>query len=126
METDKLKKLLNQFEKAIGRLGNALAQEKNEFIRDSAIQRFEFTYELAWKTMKPYLEEKGIGSFYTPKDVIRSAYQAGLIDNNPEWLDMVDTRNRTSHLYNEAMAEKVYALLPKYLPLIEILVNKLA
>jgi nucleotidyltransferase substrate binding protein (TIGR01987 family) len=122
----KFENLLYQFIKASKRFEEILAEEKSDIVRDSAIQRFEFTSELSWKLLKAYLEEKGGKDLYFPKDVIRGAFQAGVIKNDPRWLDMVDTRNQTSHIYNEAMAEKVYRQLPQYLPLFKALVAVLA
>lgn len=120
----KLENLLKEFKKASERFQDVMRQKENEYIRDSAIQRFEFTFELAWKTMKAYLEEKGV-KVYSPKDAIRGAFQNRIIPEDVTWLDMLDTRNETSHLYNEAMAEKVYAKLSAYLPLFEALIKEL-
>ncbi len=55
--SNKLQNLVCQFERAVDRISDALAQERNDYIRDAAIQRFEFTFELAWKTLKAFLEE---------------------------------------------------------------------
>jgi len=122
--SSKLESLIKDLRNALGKFEQVMQKEENEYIRDSAIKRFEFTYELAWKTLRAYLKEKGV-RVYTPRDTIREAFQAGLIDNNPNWMRMVDTRNATSHIYNEAMAEGVYKTLPVYLPLIKSLVGKL-
>ncbi|OGC06757.1 hypothetical protein A2230_01860 [candidate division WOR-1 bacterium RIFOXYA2_FULL_36_21] len=116
---DKFENLVSQYKKALLRLQDVMTKKKDEYIRDSAIQRFEFTYELAWKGMKAYLKEKGVIEINFPKDVIRTAFKAGLISDDPLWLDMVDTRNQTSHLYKESMAEDVYSKIKKYLPLFE-------
>lgn len=106
---------LQQFEQAIGRLNEALQLEKNDIVRDSAIQRFEFTFDLAWKTVKTYLsEQKGV-ICASPKDCIRAAYAQGLIAYDDAWLAMTDMRNETVHTYNEAIAEKIYAQLPETL-----------
>jgi len=122
----KFEVLLAQSKSANKRFEDVMKQPENEFIRDSAIQRFEFTFELAWKTLKVYLEEKkNMRELYSPKDVFRGAFQAGMIDNDPTWLEMADTRNETSHIYNEAMAEKVYKKLPGYLPLFKKLITEL-
>src|SRR3989338_3488463 len=89
--------LLQQFERAVGKLSDVLGQKQDEYIRDSAIQRFEFTFELAWKTLKAFLEEQG----------------------------MIELRNLTSHTYNEAIAEEIYRALPKILTLYMDLLAKL-
>ncbi|MFH1362096.1 MAG: nucleotidyltransferase substrate binding protein [bacterium] len=122
--SDKLNNLKDQLKNACARFGEILKEKKNDIVRDSAIQRFEFTYELAWKTLQAYLKEKGV-RVYTPRDAIKEAFQVGLIEDDPNWLRMIDTRNATSHLYNEAMADNVYGQLPAYYPLIKKLVEVL-
>ncbi|OGP10098.1 MAG: nucleotidyltransferase [Deltaproteobacteria bacterium RIFCSPLOWO2_12_FULL_43_16] len=120
----KLQSLLQQFERAVGKLSDVLGQKQDEYIRDSAIQRFEFTFELAWKTLKAFLEEQGI-TVYSPRDSLRSAFQIGLIGEDPDWLGMIELRNLTSHTYNEAIAEEIYRALPKILTLYMDLLAKL-
>ncbi|MDP3725476.1 MAG: HI0074 family nucleotidyltransferase substrate-binding subunit [Nanoarchaeota archaeon] len=105
--------LKKQFEKAVKRLEEVLQQPKNEFMRDSAIQRFEFTLDLAWKTIKSFLEiEKGIVCM-SPKDCIREAYKQEVIEYDEFWLKMVDMRNEAAHIYSEEKAEEIYAALPE-------------
>jgi nucleotidyltransferase substrate binding protein (TIGR01987 family) len=98
---------------ALGRLDAALAQPKTEWTRDSAIQRFEFTFELAWKAAALVAREEGLDA-YSPREALRTALRLGWIGDDPLWLDMLDSRNRTSHTYNEATAEAIYARLPGY------------
>lgn len=123
--SSKSQKVTQQFADALVRLQQVLQKPKDEFIRDSAIQRFEFTYELAWKAIKAHLEEKGL-SVYSPRDAIRAAFQDGLIADDPLWLQMVETRNQSTHAYGESLAEQVYAKLSAYLPLFEALSKALA
>lgn len=123
--SSKRESLLRDFRNAVAQFEDVLQKQKDEYIRDSAIKRFEFTYELMWKTLKAHLEEKGVKVF-TPRDVLKSSFQAGLIDDNPLWMVMIDTRNATSHVYNEKMAEGVYADLPRYLPLLKSLSETLS
>lgn len=124
--SSKFTELLKQFQEAVVRFEEILKEKKNAIVRDSAIQRFEFNYELAWKTMKAYLEEKGAKDLFFPRDVIKNAYQARIIDNDPKWLEMIETRNKTSHLYKESMADEVYEKLPEYLILIKKLLKELS
>ena len=86
-------------------------------MRDSSIQRFEFTFELFWKSLKAYAEESGLEAF-SPRDSIRIAFQLGVIQDNPEWFRMLEDRNRTSHTYNEATADSIYSHLPTYTHLV--------
>ena len=112
---------IKEFSKASKKLGEALAQEKNEFIRDSVIQRFEFCVELAWKTSRKIMGT----STSAPKQVIREMAQNGYIDDIEIWLMAIDQRNLSSHTYNEDLAEKVYAFIVKFYPYVQKLVLKL-
>lgn len=122
--SSKLQSLLRQFERAVGKLSDVLEQNKDEYIRDSAIQRFEFTFELAWKTVKVFLEEQGVTA-YSPRESLRSAFQVGLIEDDPDWLGTIELRNLTSRTYNELIAEEIYRALPKILTLYKDLLVKL-
>ena len=122
--SDKLQNLVGQLERAVARFSDALAQETNDYIRDTAIQRFEFTFELAWKTLKVLLEEKGLTT-YAPRDSIKGAFQVGLIPDNPTWLEMIKLRNLTSHTYNEGTAKEIFDALPRILVLFNELLAEL-
>ena len=106
---------IEKLAKAIERLEEVLKLEKNAVVRDSAIQRFEFTFDLAWKTLKLYLEEVEGLECRSPKGCLRLAFSVGLIDNDPYWLQICDYRNLTSHTYDEELADKIYEELPKVL-----------
>lgn len=103
---------LDEFERAITRLEEALAQPKNDFLRDSVIQRFEFTVELAWKSAKKVMDSQSIA----PKVIIREMAAQGLVSDPQVWFDYLEGRNLSSHTDKEDLAEKVYALAKKSLP----------
>ena len=95
---------------ALGSLDDALdPPPRNDRERDGAIQRFEYTFELAWKVGKRVLEELGIAS-QSPRSVIRDLAQQGLIDDAEAWLGYLTARNRTSHIYKKSVAEEVFAV----------------
>lgn len=104
-----------ELQKAVRKLKEAIAQPKDEFLRDSTIQRFEFCVELAWKTSKKLM---GTGTS-APKDVIREMAQNGYIKDVEMWLRAVDMRNLSSHTYKEELAEKVYSFAVQFLPELE-------
>lgn len=122
----KIEALTMQFKKAISRLEDVLAQEKNEFIQDSAIQRFEFTFDLSWKALKTYLEEEKGVICNSPKECFKEAYKQGILEYDEFWLEIVDYRNQTSHTYNEAAAEEIYEILPKTLEYFKKLLEKIS
>ena len=105
---------LTAFESALARLPDALIQSQSEWIRDAAIQRFEFTFELAWKTTLRVEQASGLESGTSPRQVIKVALKADWIDDNELWLKMLDDRNRTSHTYNQMVAEEIFDRLPEY------------
>ena len=99
------------FSRAFALLRNALepgVEALNQLEREGAIHRFEYTFELAWNTLKDRLEYDGIVLHtVTPRSVIRQALQSGLIENGETWLDMLTDRNLSSHTYDAARIEAV-------------------
>lgn len=83
------------------------SQRDNSLYQDGLIQRFEFTTELAWKSLKEYLEDQGAAPRATPKAVLKEAFAAGLIREEQSWIDILDARNLTSHIYKEETAKEV-------------------
>ncbi len=79
------------------------------------IQAFEFTHELAWKTLKDFLNHKGNKEIYGSKDAVRKSFQYGLIEEGDIWMDMINSRNKTSHTYDQKTAEEIVnAILQDY------------
>lgn len=75
--------------------------------QEGIIQRFEYTWELAWKTLKDYLESQGIIlEIITPASTIRAAFSAKLIQDGDSWMQMLETRNKMSHIYSAKQFEK--------------------
>ena len=71
------------------------------------IKAFEYTFELAWTTLKDFLEYRGQSGIYGSRDAIRKAFQLNLIDDGENWMDMLISRNRTSHTYNKETADEI-------------------
>src|SRR3990167_2818045 len=99
--------VVEQFSQALTQLKKALNRTKDEFVRDSAIQRFEFSFDLAWKSIKAVLEEEYGVICNSPKECFRQAYQQKIIDYDTFWLEMTDLRNKTAHTYSEQTAEEI-------------------
>lgn len=91
---------------------------------DATIQRFEFTFELFWKLLKVFFYEKGLELNY-PKDVLIEAYETHILDDQKTWLSMLQDRNLTSHTYDEALADAVFARIQHYVPVIRIAFDKI-
>ena len=101
--------------------------EPSDIERDAAIQRFEFTFEAVWKTAKEMLYViEGIDQG-SPKGVIRSCREVGLLNETEtiQLLRMVDDRNLTVRTYNEALAEEIYSRLSGYLFLLGIWIERI-
>ena len=78
-----------------------------ELEEQGLIKAFEYTYELAWKTLKDFLEHEGYLEIYGSRDTIRKAYELNLISKGENWMDMLQSRNQTSHTYNEETAREI-------------------
>jgi len=89
--------------------------------KEGVIQRFEYTFELAWKSLKDYLEEGGLViSPVTPRQVIKEAFAAKVISDGEVWINMLDNRNLLSHTYDFSVFEQaVDAIAADYLPAME-------
>ncbi len=98
---------IHNFEKALERLKEATERAKDDLDRDGVIQRFEFTVELLWKTLKAILAYQGI-ECHSPRNCIKEAFRAGLIDDDEIILDMLEDRNRSSHIYDQKIAEEIF------------------
>lgn len=110
--------------KALSRLSQVVllhSQRKlSEYETDSLIKRFEFTYEMAWKLLISYEKDNGIQNIMGSRDVVRHAVALNIIGNSDAWMDMIDARNRTSHLYDEDMAvDVVDEVVFTYYPLLQ-------
>lgn len=89
----------------------------DEMLKEGLIQRFEYTHELAWNVMKDYAVYQGNSNVGGSRDATREAFQLSLVTNGHVWMDMISSRNKTSHTYNEATADEIYAkILTDYFP----------
>ena len=103
---------IENYKNAIMQLDDAvncyLASPQDTLYRDGLIQRFEFTVELAWKSLREYLEDQGVVlSVISPRAVLKEAYAAGVIDDADAWNAIISARNLTSHVYDEATAAEI-------------------
>jgi nucleotidyltransferase substrate binding protein (TIGR01987 family) len=100
--------------------------ELSELEEQGLVKAFEYTYELAWNTLKDFLEYSGQTDIYGARDAIRKAFETGLIQDGENWMDMLKSRNQTSHTYNRETAEKIcQAVVKVYYPLFSRLKEKL-
>lgn len=118
---------LSNFEKALGQLKKFTDKaDLNELEQQGLIQAFEFTHELAWNVMKDYFEYQGDTTITGSRDATRTAFQMGLIQNGEGWMEMIKSRNQSTHTYNEATAlEIVQKILTLYYGLFQEFKNKM-
>ena len=111
---DRIKELYRDFEEALSRLKDALSESlsKGSIVVDGTIQRFEFTFELGWKLARAVLSYNGIETD-TPRAAIKEAYKSKFIKDGDGWIDMLEDRNKTSHIYDEKEALKIYSKIRK-------------
>lgn len=102
------KQRFSNYQKALRQLQKFIDKgELSELEEQGLIKSFEYTYELAWNTLKDFLEFKGQSDIYGSRDAIRKAFQLGIIEDGEIWMDMIKSRNRTSHTYNEETAKEI-------------------
>ena len=98
----------SNFNNAFERLSSyAAMQSLNELEKQGLIKAFEYTYELAWKTLQDLLKYKGYESIIGPKPVIDKCFELGYISKGKDWVKMHKSRNLTSHVYNEDIAREI-------------------
>ena len=118
--------ILSPLEKVLESLKDIIKQPQNEYIRDGVIQRFEYTFELSWKTLKRYFKDIGREDIPNgPKPIIREAGKEGLIENVEFWLECLESRNKTTHIYNEKEAVEVYETAKAFPPAVDSLLKRL-
>lgn len=120
----------SNYKKALIQLNDAvsLAAERGltKLEQQGLIQAFEYTHELAWNTLKDFLELREVKNIYGSKDTTRESFSLGLINDGEIWMDMIKSRNQTSHTYNEEVAEEIAAaIVEKYIIEFENLKTKL-
>jgi len=116
---------LQKLSNAAARLREGADQASNALDNDGVIQRFEFTFELLWKTLKIFLEEQGIEA-KTPKECLKTAFRLQWITDEAVFLTMLQDRNLTSHIYDESEARDILERIrSQHLPIIENTVRSL-
>jgi len=102
---------LENYKKALNQLKNAVTQYKeaglNDLEKQGMIQAFEYTFELAWNLIRDYFLYQGIQEIRGSRDAIRIAFKYAIIENGDMWMDIIATRNLTSHAYNQALTESI-------------------
>ncbi len=116
---------LGPLQRTIGALQEALFTYQSRttdeslrvLLRDATIQRFEFTFEVAWKTLKRFLEENSIEPIdrLTNRQLFRLGFEQGLLRDSAAWMLYLGRRNLTSHVYSEAIARQVFEVIPQFL-----------
>lgn len=118
----------SNYKKALDQLLEFLEQkELNKLEEQGLIKAFEYTYELAWTTLKDFMEYRGTKDLYGSRDVIREAFKLNLIEDGEVWMDMIQNRNKTIHTYNKVTAEEIsYSIRNEYSNKFVDLENKLS
>lgn len=121
---------LSNYSKALASLAAAvhLAEQRDlsDLEKQGLIQAFEFTHELAWNVMKDYFYYQGNSSITGSRDATREAFSKGLISDGEGWMEMIMSRNRTSHTYNQEVADEIAGRITQgYFPLFQAFMNQM-
>ena len=106
----------SNFQKAFQQLNEAMEilekRPLSNLEKQGLIQAFEYTHELAWKTIKDFLEHKGsTQQIYGSREATREAFNLNLIKHGQDWMAMIQSRNLTSHIYDEARIAEIIELI---------------
>ena len=102
------KQRFSNYQKALRQLDEFLESgELNRLEEQGLIQAFEYTYELAWNTLKDFLEYQGFSEIIGSRDTIRTAFSESILGDGHVWMRMIESRNKTAHTYNEATAREI-------------------
>ena len=118
----------SNYSKALSQLTKFIEKgaELNEMEEQGMIQAFEYTYELAWNTIKDFYESQGETGLQGSRDAIQLAFKRGLVKDGETWMQMLKDRNRTAHTYNEKIARQIAQnILDKYFAQYQDLKNEL-
>ncbi len=115
---------LANYGKALEQLADAVATSRQRPLSDlekqGLIQAFEFTHELAWNVMKDYFAYQGNIGITGSRDAAREAFQKGLVEDGEGWMEMIRSRNLTSHTYQQKIADEICGhIVARYFPLFE-------
>jgi len=121
------KQRFQNLKKSYINLSKALALKNPDiFQRAGLIHFFSMTFELAWKTMKDFLEDQGFTDVTTPRSAIKKSFEVELLQDGKTWLECLEKRNLMTHVYDEEIASEVETLIKNnYFPIIEQFVNKM-
>ena len=98
----------HNYSKALGQLSKFIEKGVlNELEKQGLIQAFEYTYELAWNTIKDFFENQGETGIHGSRDAFRLAFRRGLVENGQAWMDMIKSRTLTTHTYNQEVADAI-------------------
>lgn len=98
----------SNYRKALAQLKEVVEQEElNKFEEQGLVKAFEYTYELAWTTLKDFLEYQGFSEIVGSRDAFRKAFSEGVVADGRVWMGMIESRNKTSHTYNEITAREI-------------------
>jgi len=124
MSKRRIQDSLANLERAVSKLEDALEIPKDrELVVEGTIQRFEFVLELMWKTLKRALEFEGIFP-KTPRESLREAFKIGWIEDEQLWINMLDQRNLTSHLYlHDELVEEKYEEIKQMAPALRVMLD---
>jgi nucleotidyltransferase substrate binding protein (TIGR01987 family) len=115
---------LDRFRIVVAERDRWVAEGNGDIVLDVAAKRFEFTYEMAWKALKRVLDHLGIDA-RAPRPVFKEAYAQGLLADEQVWLDMIEMRNLSSHIYDEHEISRILLELERYLVAFDSLLSRL-
>ena len=105
----------SNYQKALRQLQSAMELKEERSLsnleKQGVIQAFEYVHELGWKTLKDFLESRGNTDIYGSRDAARAAFSLGIVEDGEAWMQMIKSRNLTSHTYDESTADEILSMI---------------
>ena len=108
MQDIRWKQRFENYRSALKELGEFIERDElNKYEEQGLVKAFEYTYELAWKTLKDFLKYQGVEGIVGSRDAFRSAFNSEIVKDGHLWMSMIESRNKTAHTYNKKTAEEI-------------------
>lgn len=117
-DSEEIERIIKKVEQSLGTLTEALGEPLTDIVRDAIIQRFEYVFELSWKTIQTAAQYMGT-PINSPRESVKTAFKFSWVKNADLWLEAMEARNKTSHTYNIKLANEVYEVAKRFPPLVQ-------
>ncbi len=124
VKTNKFENFKNAFTRLCEMKDRFAISKSDDAVRDALIKRFEFTYDLSWKSLKEFLVLQGFEVLASPRSIFAEAFRAGFLPDDKIWIEIIGGRNATTHIYSSEIASQIASdISERYCEAFDVLIN---